>query len=492
MTALRVVFVLSPYQNAFFTEIADALGGALRAHGVDSVITREAADHPVAAGDVFVLLPPHEYVALEGDGFLVDEAVAARTIGISAEQPSEVHFPHNVEIARQLGATLDFSPMSVAAYRERGVDAKHLAFGYVPEWDRVGGRLDAQDARSTAVLYLGNNRERRLGILAGAADVLVGYQTRLVVSDISEPNRLDDPWFFVGERKRDLLSGTEMLVNIHQSEQPYFEWLRFSEAAHCGTTVLTEVSTATDPFVDGEHFASFSSGELGVRLEELMNDPEQRLTLARSAYARLVEAPLAESIRSLVEVARRIIEAVPAPAALPARTRTEPIGRDRTDVEPADSWRPSRRPLARIRAQRAASWELVAPSGTILHADPERFVAEDDSMSFVNVMASGRDAAGAPMLEGLWPWQPWRLHHGQHLGRVLLVRPELHRAARRWLPNPEFDAVPQLRIQLFAAVHGIAGDHVAAPWAQLAAPIDPTHAVSDELAVACRAVLARR
>jgi len=502
ITGVRIVFVLSPYQNAFFTEIAEALGEALSAHGVESLIVREPASHVPGSDDVFVLLPPHEYVALEGDGFLADAAVAGRTVGISVEQPTEVHFPMNVEVARGLAATLDFSPTSVAAYRDLGVDAVHLSFGHVPSWDRFGAEpgteQDGRRRRRTSVLYLGNNRARRLGVFAESADLLARHATTLVVADRSEPNRLDDPWFFVGDRKRDLLADTDVLVNVHQRPGQYFEWLRFTEAAHCGATVLTEKSLETEPFVDGEHFVSFDVDDFGSELETLLGDPERREMLAGDAYSRLLETPLAESVRSLIAVARDVCSRSPTPDALPPRTRVEPIGRDRSDLVARNSWRPTRQRFSRVRQRQSApDWELVAPTDTVLRSSIDDVVAASaptaaGGAAFINVMASGHDRQGAPMLEGLWPWQPWRLRHGQHLGRVLLVPPALQVAARRWLPDAAFDEMPALRIQLFAAVHGVAGGHVAAPHAALTAIVDPTHVLSDDVATRCREILGVR
>ena len=100
-----------------------------------------------------------------------------------------------------------------------------------------------------------------------------------------------------------------------------------------------------------------------------------------------------------------------------------------------------------------------------------------------------REAAGAPMLEGFWPWQPWRLRHGEHLGRVLVVSPELLRASEAWLPDPLFDGHRHLRVQLFAAAHGLEGGHVAAPQATLAVPVEAGHAVPADVAERCRQVL---
>ncbi len=108
---------------------------------------------------MFVLLPPHEYLTVEGGHGSLDKRRCGCTIGISAEQPSQHHFAHNAAVAGRR-ATFDFSPHAVEAYRIRGVDARHLQFGYTPLWDRY------QDGRPNPgppeVLFLGSASERRM------------------------------------------------------------------------------------------------------------------------------------------------------------------------------------------------------------------------------------------------------------------------------------------------------------------------------------------
>ena len=483
----RIVFVLSPYQNAFFVELADALTAALVGVGVETLTISEPGEHSVDDDDVFVLLPPHEYIALEGAGFVDDPAVAARTIGMSAEQPHQSFFERNAALGGRLGAVIDFSALAVDAYRSAGVEARHLPFGYVPAWDRFAARPGI----GTEVLYLGNKQPRRLGALASAADALVRHDARLLISDNDEPNRSTSPSFVAGDDKRDLLASTRLLVNIHQSDEPYFEWLRFVEAAHCGTAVLAERSTATEPFVEGRHFLGFRIDELGARLDEVLADEARLDEVAAAAYDEIRSNPLAESIEVLVTTARELLGAPP-PSHLPARVRSSPIGRLRSDPEPTSAWRRSRRAglLRRTGIGRGDRWVLMAPPGTTLSSPVESIVRAAGQPLFTNVLAHGLDASGGPMLEGIWPWQPWRLAHGQHLGRVLVVDRALRDAALAWLREPGFVDHPYLAVQLFAAVHGVQGGHHPTPAAVIeGSPVDPSQAIPAHLVDRCRELL---
>jgi hypothetical protein len=484
----RIVFVLSPYQNAFFVELADALTAALVGAGVQTLTITEPGEHPVGDDDVFVLLPPHEYVALEGMAFVDDPAVAARTIGMSAEQPHQSFFERNAALGARLGAVIDFSALAVDAYRSAGVDARHLRFGYVPGWDRYEW---SRAGAPTRVLYLGNKQPRRLAALASAAEAFTRHDSQLLISDNDEPNLATSATFVAGDDKRDLLASTRLLVNIHQSDEPYFEWLRFVEAAHCGTAVLSEHSAATDPFVEGRHFLGFAVGELDVRLDEVLADERRLDEVAAEAYDEIRSNPLADSIEVLVTTARELL-AAPPPTRLPARVRSAPIGRLRTDPEPSGAWRRSRRTglLRRAGIGRGDRWALVAPPGTALSSPLGAIVRAAGEPPLTNVLAHGLDDAARPMLEGIWPWQPWRLAHGQHLGRVLVVDRQLHDAALAWMRDPEFADHPHLSVQLFAAVHRIAGGHHASPAARIeGVAVDPGQSIPAHLVDRCRQLL---
>ena len=534
----RLVVVLSPHQNVFFPELVEVLVDELGGAGVDVVVTTEPGDHEVGPDDVFVLVPPHEYVALEGPSFVDDPAVAARTIGVSAEQPHQWFFGRNAELGARLGAVLDFSPLAVEAYRRLGVDADHLPFGYTARWDRHRpGHVSSGPPR---LLYLGNKRPRRLSRLAGAAGVLARDDARLVISDNDVPNLATGPSFVAGEDKRDLLASTRLLVNIHQGDEPYFEWLRFAEAAHCGTPVLSERSLRTDPFVAGVHFAEFADDGLSAAITALIDDDDRLAALADAAYERLRERPLADAVDVLVGAARNLLLAPP-PVSLPARTRATPLGVERLQELPAATGtalgRPRRLPGRRshritvvssesqdlvaaldasstagaasvavidpkdldARAARRMAGELVivAPPGTCPRGVAfERFL--DGAMggqpaSCWSAIVDGLDVDGEPTLEGIWPWEPWRLRAGYHLGRLVVVRADVVRAAAPWFDDPDLRSHPHFLLQSWIATHGGTGGHLATPVACVrGTPLDPAQRVPDRIVERLLAVLAAR
>jgi hypothetical protein len=56
--------------------------------------------------------------------------------------------------------------------------------------------------------------------------------------------------------------------------------------------------------------------------------------------------------------------------------------------------------------------------------------------------------------------------------------------------EPAFDEHPHLAVQLFAAIHGVEGGHLAAPAAALdGCVVDPSHAIPPPLDERCRQLL---
>lgn len=361
-TQPRINVLRSPYQNAFYAELAEVLVAELVAIGIDARPLTEPDTVTPTDADVFVLLPPHEWTSIEGEAWMHDRALMSRTIGIGAEQPHSAFFRRNAEIGRRIGALLDFSARTVDAFRVADVDAIHLPFGYTSRWDRfrVDGNADGPD-----VVFLGNFKERRLDALARLAATLGAHRSHLVLGDNSAPNTASSRWFVAGEDKRSLLSSSKVLLNIHQSTEPYFEWLRFTEAALCGTVMLSEPSTHTEPFSAGIHFAEAPLDHMADELEHLLSDGAYRESMRRSAYDAVAARPFSASLGVLVEIAESLTSR-PVPAALPPRVRTAPLPH-RHSLVPAPSG-PSRRgePTARVDIEvfTTAGTPVSAPAAT--------------------------------------------------------------------------------------------------------------------------------
>ncbi len=302
---LELTFVMSRRQNVFFVEIVAALRYELSRLGVRSRVSTNGfpADH---WGSVFVLFPPHEYCVLEGFEPSLHPELLARTIVVCAEQPESEWFEGNVRVAPWAGAVFDINERGATELRRRGVPAKRLELGYTSVWDRFGDATDT--TRPLDVLFLGAATPRRVRELARCADVLWPRATKLILSDhTGGPNDRALPNFIVGEAKLDLLRRSRVLLNVHRSEELYFEWVRAVEAFHCGAVLVTEASVDYAPFVPGRHFLAARLENLPDVLEAALDDDERLGSIRRAAYELLRTRPLIDSARQLAETAATLV-----------------------------------------------------------------------------------------------------------------------------------------------------------------------------------------
>jgi Glycosyl transferase family 2/Glycosyl transferases group 1 len=296
----EVTFVLAPGQNAFFVELASAMRHELRSLGVQSSLA--TGDFPDPKPDlVYVLVPPHEYAQLRGGK--LPRHLLGRTIFICAEQPESRWFGSNLPLTRLGASVFDVNLASVRRLRELGIRADHLPLGYTSLWDR----FDPDSGRDLDFLFYASATRRRERILAGWARSLWRHRSHLVISDNLQPNTSTSESFLAGEDKRRLLARARVVLNLHRSEEPYFEWQRVLEAIHCGAVVVTEPSTDYHPLVPGEHFLSGNAQTMHLIAEELLEDEGRRESMASSAYELIRERlPLARSAERLATEAERV------------------------------------------------------------------------------------------------------------------------------------------------------------------------------------------
>jgi hypothetical protein len=290
-------FVVSPGQNRFFLELAEAICKELMPFQVKGVIADEFAPRQ---GVVHVLLPPHEYFLVEGVERWPDSATLSRTIFICAEQVETPFFEENVRLAPSAGAVFDINRAAVREFRRRGVTAEHFQLGYSSSWDR----FDANAGRDIDVLFMGCYTPRRARYLATYGSLLTERRSRLIVSDNSAANSAASSNFLADEDKWRLLSRAKILVNVHQGQAPYFEWLRVAEALSNGCVVVSEHSTDFEPLIPGRHCFFGAPASLDLIAHAVLDDPGRFEKTSRRAREFLqTQLPLARSVDRLLEVA---------------------------------------------------------------------------------------------------------------------------------------------------------------------------------------------
>jgi hypothetical protein len=294
---LRVCIVTASHQNVFFGELLEAFGSALASDGVE-VIRSEDHFAPLQ-DDLVYLFVPHEYLPLtQGDSHPTPRQLL-RSVALCTEQPGTHWFEQAAQVAANAGAAVDINELGVEELRRRGVKARHVRLGYVPDWDLWGGE---PRERSTDLAFMGGYTDRRALAIARCGRVLQNRRAQLHLSRTFKPHLAGDRWFLAGSRKWEVMRDSKVMLNVHRSQLGYMEWLRVVGAIANGCVVLTEHSLGYQPFVPGEHFVSATFDSLHLALAGLLDDPDRLAEIRDNAYEFLKEEmPLSGVAETLIE-----------------------------------------------------------------------------------------------------------------------------------------------------------------------------------------------
>lgn len=285
MTPFHYNVFVSPVGNVYMTELASMLVDTIgeTGRGVDLLTDGLPRSEPNV---VNLVVAPHEFFVLQ-DGPTEVELVRAATqsITIGMEQPGTVWFEEGARYASYGPMAFDINQRGVRELRRRGIDAHQLQLGYHPGWDVWRG---SSDRRDTDVMFLGALTPRRSEFLARSAPTLSDWECDIRLFEVSRPVKSGSDHFVTGRRKHHALANCRILLNVHQSERDYFEWLRVIEAISNGCLVVTETSAGFEPLVPSQHFVQTGLDELSGRLDCLLRDEELREELAKGAYDFLV------------------------------------------------------------------------------------------------------------------------------------------------------------------------------------------------------------
>ena len=102
---------------------------------------------------------------------------------------------------------------------------------------------------------------------------------------------------------------SRVVLNVHQGEAPYFEWLRATQAIACGCVIVSEHSLELNPLRPGEHLLTGGIESLGWLVERLLEDEDERARLEQRAYELLrTELPLSASAERIASQAEALAQ----------------------------------------------------------------------------------------------------------------------------------------------------------------------------------------
>ena len=197
---------------------------------------------------------------------------------------------------------MDIQASAARELRRRGFDVERFQLGYTDFWDTW--RRDETFERPVDVVHMGAENARRLGALADYAGTLWPLETRIFVPP-EQPKTDERSDFLLGKSKWQQLRSAKTLLNIHRSQEPYFEWVRVLEAIINGCVVISEHSVDFEPLLPGEHFVAGGLPSLAFLADHLVRNEEQLATMRLSAYdfvrSELPMRPAAERLAAIAE-----------------------------------------------------------------------------------------------------------------------------------------------------------------------------------------------
>lgn len=298
---MRLRLVASPTQNAFMTELLEALARELRDQGMDAELAGGFAE---AEPDLAYATIPHEFFETTDAAAHPTREQLARTVAICTEQPGTVWSTKAIGHAAGCGAVMDISEVGLTELRRCGLRGEHLALGYHAEWDAWGG--DSAKARPLDILFMGTKNRRREVHLSSYADVLAHREVDLVLP-LPGPKTAPTASFLLGGAKHALLTSASVLINVRAQIPPYFEWLRAIEAISNGAVLVCEHGAGHAPLIPGQHFVGGAPENLGHLAEALLGDPGRADAIRMAAYGFLRdELPMSAGARRLGEVAESL------------------------------------------------------------------------------------------------------------------------------------------------------------------------------------------
>ena len=352
--------------NLFMRDIARLIGAGLDDLGVATEVVLDGI--PVGGdGVVDVIVAPHEY-AVVGPGLAPDDLaeVVSRSVVVTTEQPYSPWWRQQLDLVAQARAVLDINVVGCWGLEAEGIDAEHLQLGYHRSIDAWGG--DPASLRPYDACFLGGETRRRLAALATLAPVLSHRSSRLLVHDSSVPVTEASPWFVSGRQRAELLASSQVLVNVHRDDLPYFEWARAIEAFANGALLLTERSEHHEPASPPETFIAVDVDHLADHLTAVLADADLRRRVTTAAYELLRgELDLVRGLRRRLDL---LVGAAAAgrPVAPPPTSARAPLRRSLA-LPPTD---PVQRALKRsIIGQIAVQRRLDRIEARLAGADPD-------------------------------------------------------------------------------------------------------------------------
>jgi glycosyltransferase involved in cell wall biosynthesis len=277
----RVELFATAKSNLFILEIGELIAAGFRELGCIAQLRLDQMPAEEPPPDTLqIVVTPHEYYNL-----FVSEQISRKrareltrnVVLLCTEQPDTGWFQSNLQWAAYAKAVADINALGVLAYRRRGLRSHHFHLGY---HEMLAAQRQHAE-REYDITFLGSMTRRREEFLAENAEFFSRHRCHLRLVPLGFAKTKITRSYLAGEDRNELLSRTSILLNVHYSEQKYFEWHRMLAgfANHC--CIITETCEGYGALVPGKHFIMVERDDLIPCCEYYLRHPNECARLAR-------------------------------------------------------------------------------------------------------------------------------------------------------------------------------------------------------------------
>jgi glycosyltransferase involved in cell wall biosynthesis len=279
------LFVTSK-SNLFIREIAELLCAGFGAAGCEAqLFVDQIPAENTEEGKIQIVVTPHEFFNLFLSYQLPPEKIQ-RMVNhlflLGTEQPESEWFYSNLVMAPHARAMLDIHLSGVAGYRAAGVGCFHLPLGYHPLLEQR--KPSENSERDIDVCILAAMTDRREEFIAANADWFAARNCHLRLVPLGFAKTETTRSYLPAARRNALLQRTKILLNIHYSELPYFEWHRALIGLANRCCMITEPCEGFAPLIPGKHLIMAKADHLIACCEYYLEHEDERKAIAGAAY----------------------------------------------------------------------------------------------------------------------------------------------------------------------------------------------------------------
>lgn len=299
---MKFQFFITRAGNHFMQEIAEFYVQGLCEAGFGAELVFDQIPK-IEAKTISIVVAPHEFYPLflekQFDAKKLNE-ITAQVILLNTEQPGTSWFKKTVRLAIQSRGVIDLNQLGVEAFQQRGIPALYWPIPYT-------SLLEAKQEFKKEIdfVFLGYASSRRTQFFAQQAEFFAQFENRFIFSTLQDVRTHATPGCCFGEARNELLRKSKVLINIHGSENRYFEWHRALVAIANGCVFVTDDSEKYEPLISGEHIIVASYEHLKEICADLMGNEEKRTAMAQKA---LIQVKATFSPQKLFNVADQQIK----------------------------------------------------------------------------------------------------------------------------------------------------------------------------------------